>query len=817
MKILIVGGVAGGASTAARLRRLDEKNEIIMFERGEEISYANCGIPYYLGDVITDRTQLTIVSKEGFNKQFNVDVRIKSEVISIDRKNKKVKIKDTSNNNTYEESYDKLVLSPGGTPIRPQLQGINDSRIFTIRTLSDMDLVKKFIKEKNPKKVAIIGAGFIGLEMAENMHRLGLMVSIVELADQVLNVLDAEMAALIHDHLKVKNIELVLNNAVTEFKPAAGGGLKLLLKDGYEIDADFVILSIGVRPETALAKEAGLEIGSLGGIKVTPELKTSDPDIFALGDVIETRDSVCDCASLVPLANAANKQGRIVADNICGGKATYDGTPGTAIAKVFDMAAAITGSSEKLLKKRKLPYSKCYLTPSSHAGYYPDAFPIYMKFLYNPADGRVLGAQIVGPEGVDKRIDVLSTMVQLHRTVYELAKLELAYAPPFSSAKDPVNLAAMIAINQIQGRNPSVSFEDVEALKKENALFIDVRSGLEFELGHIAGSVNIPLPEIRKRLSEIPKDRKLVLVCNQGKTAYFAQSILKNSGYDKVFDLSGGFKLYKVATAPQQNVGIFQSHYIDKRDDIQTVIPGRGKIYQLDAGGLQCPGPIMALAKKINEISDGDVVEVIATDPGFRNDIPSWCATTGNKLLQVEERDKKIVAKVQKGKREEKSFNGEIPHDKTLVVFSGELDKVLASFVIANGAASMGRKVTMFFTFWGLNALKKKTSPKVKKGFFDFMFGIMLPRGSWRLKLSQMQMFGIGPKLIRFIMKRKNIDSLEAMIFAAKAAGVRIIACQMSMDMMGIKKEELMEGIEIGGVAVYLNSAESSDTNLFIS
>ena len=816
MKILIVGGVAGGASTAARLRRLDEKNEIIMFERGAEISYANCGIPYYLGDVIKDREQLTIVSKESFNKQFNVDVRTLSEVVSIDRKAKIVKVKDHTNNNVYEESYDKLVLSPGGAPIRPPIPGINDSRIFTIRSLSDMDLVKKFINENAPKKVAIVGAGFIGLEMAENMHHLGLMVSIVELADQVLNVLDPEMAAVIHDHLKLKNIELVLNNAVMEFKQA-DKGLKLLLKDGYEIEADFVILSIGVKPETSLAKEAGLELGALGGIKVTPDLRTSDPEIFALGDVIETKDSVCDCASLVPLANAANKQGRIVADNIMGGKATYDGTPGTAIAKVFDLAAATTGNSEKLLKKRKIAYNKCYLNPSSHAGYYPDAFPLYLKFLYSSKDGRVLGAQIIGPEGVDKRIDVIAAMVQLKRTVYELAKLELAYAPPFSSAKDPVNLAAMIAINQIEGRNPYVSFEDVETLKKENALFVDVRSKLEFDLGHISGSVNIPFGEIRKRKNEVPKDRKVILVCNQGKMAYFAQSVLKNSGYQNVYDLSGGFKLYKVATAPQQNVGIFRGHYIDKRDDISTVVPGTGEIYQLDAGGLQCPGPIMALAKKLAELEEGDVVAVTATDPGFRNDIPSWCETTGNLLVSVEEKDKKIVAKIQKGKKEARAFTGEIPHDKTIVVFSGELDKVLASFVIANGAASMGRKVTMFFTFWGLNALKKKRSPKVKKGFFDFMFGLMLPRGSFRLKLSQMQMFGIGPKLIRFIMKKKNIDSLEAMMFAAKSAGVRIIACQMSMDMMGIAKEELIDGIEIGGVATYLNSAELGDTNLFIS
>jgi len=556
MKVLIVGGVAGGASTAARLRRLNESAEIVIYEKGKEISYANCGIPYHIGNVIKERDSLVVVSKEDFEKMFNVKVFTETEVVEIDRKNKKIKVKDLKNGNSRDESYDKLVLSPGGYPVKPPIPGINDRRIFSIRNLFDMDMVKNFIGEKNPRKAVVVGAGFIGLEMAENLHMLGINVSIVELAGQVMNLLDFEMAAAIHQHLKSKKIELYLNDGVKEFLDK-NEKLELILQSGRKIEADIVILSIGVKPDIELAQKAGLKIGLLSGIKVNEKMETSDPEIYALGDATEIIDSVCNCPALIPLANSANKQGRIVAENICGGKETYKGTPGTAIAKVFDMTVAITGGSEKKLKKLGLPFEKAYLQPSSHAGYYPNAYPMIMKLLYSPKDGRVLGSQIIGNEGIDKRIDIIASIIQSQKTVYDLAELELAYAPPYSSAKDPVNLAGMIAINQIKGINKVVYIDEIENLQKEGAIFIDARTALEYSLGHIDGAKNIPLSEIRERMKEIPKDKKVILYCNHGKIAYFAFSILLQNGYTNVYNISGGYKMVKFISQNQENTGIF--------------------------------------------------------------------------------------------------------------------------------------------------------------------------------------------------------------------------------------------------------------------
>jgi NADPH-dependent 2,4-dienoyl-CoA reductase/sulfur reductase-like enzyme/peroxiredoxin family protein/rhodanese-related sulfurtransferase/TusA-related sulfurtransferase len=816
MKVIVIGGVAGGASTVARLRRLTEDAEIILFERGEEISYANCGIPYHIGDVIKDRDQLVVISKEEFEKQFKIDIRIRSEVLSIDQENKTVKVKDANNGNEYEESYNKLVLSPGGYPVRPPLPGINSSKIFSIRNLQDMDNIKSFIQEKGPKKAVVVGAGFIGLEVAENLKELGMSVSIVELADQVMNLMDYEMATAIHQHLHSKNVELYLKDGVKEFKEK-GGSLELELQSGRKLEAELVVLSIGIKPEVKLAKDAGLEIGQLGGIKVSDKMETSCQDIYALGDVIEVKDSVSGQPSLIPLANSANKQGRIVADNIMGAAKKYPGTPATAIAKVFDLAVAITGNNEKQLKKRGLSFSKAFLNPSSHAGYYPGAFPLIFKLIYSEPEGKILGAQVIGAEGVDKRIDVVAAMIQSGKTIYDLAALELAYAPPFSSAKDPVNLAGMIAINQLEGKNPVIFWDELDALKKEGVKLIDVRSPLEFELAHIEGATNIPLDDIRERLTEIPKDKKVVLYCNQGKKTYFAISILKNLGFRNVLNLSGGYKLYKFTTLKQENVGIFEDSFIDKKDDLHPVVKKEGSVIELDACGLQCPGPIMKLAQTAQLAKNGDVIRIQVTDPGFKSDIGVWCDKTGSTLLSVEDRDKKVIAHIQKGEPEVKSGRiGDIPHDKTIVVFSNDLDRALASFIIANGAAAMGRKVTMFFTFWGLNVLRSSEKVKVKKGLIDKMFGMMMPRGSKKLILSKMNMMGMGSMMMKQVMKAKNVDALEIMVQEALASGVRMVACQMSMDIMGIKKEELIKGVELGGVAAYLGAAEDADTNLFI-
>ncbi len=817
MKVIVIGGVAGGASTVARLRRQDEQAEIIMFERGQDISYANCGIPYHIGGVIKDRNELVIVSKQHFEALFNIKVKNLSEVIAINRENKTITVKDLTNNNEYQESYDKLVLSPGGSPIRPPLPGINASNIFTVRNLQDMDQINTYLSEKKPASAVIVGAGFIGLEIAENLHNLGIGVSIVELADQVMNLLDYEMATAIHQHLHAKNVGLYLKDGVKEFVEKQNSTMSVKLQSGREIAADIVILSIGIRPESALAKEAGLTIGQLGGIAVNEKMETNDPDIYALGDVTEIIDIVSGEQALIPLANSANKQGRIVADNICGANRTYKGTPATAIAKVFDLSVATTGNSEKQLKKRNINYDKVFLQPSSHAGYYPDAYPMIFKMLYSKDDKKILGTQIIGSEGVDKRIDVMAAMIQSKQTIDNLCDLELAYAPPYSSAKDPVNLAGMVAVNQLEGKVNMVCWDEIEKLTKEGAQLIDVRSPLEYKVSTIEGAINIPLEKIRKSLDKISKTKKVVLFCNQGKTAYFAYTILRNLGYDNIYNLNGGYKLYKITTLQQENIGIFEGSYIDKKDDLNSIIEQEGDIYQLDACGLQCPGPIMKLSQKMKELSIGDILEVTVTDAGFSNDVKSWASKAGATVLSIEAVDKKTLVRIQKSEPpQEANIATAIPHNKTLVVFSNDLDRALASFVIANGAVAMGRPVTMFFTFWGLNILRRQEKVKVRKGIIDKMFGAMMPKGTAELTLSKMNMMGMGSAMMKHVMKTKNVDSLEQMVAEALKAGVRMIACQMSMDIMGIKKEELIDGVEISGVATYLAATEDADTNLFI-
>lgn len=817
MKVLIVGGVAGGASTAARLRRNDEKAEIIIFEKGKEVSYANCGIPYFIGDVIKDRSLLELLTPKDFNEMLNVEVRNYSEVISIDKTNKTITVKDHLNNKEYQENYDKLVLSPGGNPIKPPLPGIGNEKIFTIRTLSDMDKIKSFINEHNPKKAVIIGAGFIGLEVAENLNELGIKVSIVELADQVMNVIDYEMATIIHQHLHTKKIGLYLKDGVKEFKENEKNELEVVLNSNRIIKADIVMLSIGIKPDVHLAKNAELTLGSLGGIETNSRMQTSDSNIYALGDATEIKDCVLEKMNLIPLANSANKQGRIVADNISGIEREYNCTSGAAIAKVFDMVVGTVGSNEKNLIRNKIEYSKVYLQPSSHAGYYPDAFPLMMKLIYSTTNYRVLGAQLIGADGIDKRIDVIATLLHNKGTIHDLSRLELSYAPPFNSAKDPVNVAAMIAINQVEGKNDVIFWDEVNKYKQNGALFLDVRDKLSYDLDHLDNAINIPLTKLREKLHELPKDKEIIIYCNQGKTGYFAMTILNQHGFTKIKNLSGGIKLFKFTTFKQENIGIFDDDYIDKKDDVQKVIAPIGKIIKVDACGMQCPGPILKLSKSIELADIGDTILIESTDQGFQRDVGVWAEKTNNELISLESHAGKITAQVKKGKQPEaQTLKGDIPHDKTLVVFSGDLDKAIAAFIIANGGASMGRKVTMFFTFWGLNILRKEEYVKVKKDIMGKMFGFMMPKGSKKLGLSKMNMAGMGAIMIKMLMKKKNVTALEGMIKDAMDNGVTIIACQMSMDLMGFKPEELIDGVEIGGVATYLGAAESADTNLFI-
>jgi len=820
MRYIIVGGVAGGMSAAARLRRIAEDAEIIVFERGEYISYANCGLPYYIGDVIKERSNLLVQTVEGFRKRFNVDVRVKSEVIGIDRKNKEVIVRDLSTGKEYRERYDKLILSPGATPVKPPIPGIDLENIFTLRDVADTDRIRNFVDTKKPRRALIVGAGFIGLEMAENLHNRGILVTIVEALEQMMGVLDYDMATLIHQHLKTKNVEFYLKDGVSSFESAGDGKIAVNLNSGRKIVVDMVILSIGVRPESKLAKEAGLELGERGHIVVNEYLQTSDPDIYAIGDVIEVYNPIIGKKVPLPLAWPANLQGRIVADNVVFGNVRkYKGTIGVAIAKVFDITVAVAGATEKMLKREGMPFKSIIIHPSSHAGYYPGALPMTLKLTFSPTDGKILGAQIIGYDGVDKRIDVLATAMNAGMTVYDLTEMDHAYAPPYSSAKDPVNLAGYVAENVLRGLVKVISVEEFLSLDRENIFILDVRTKDEYDLGHIEGAVNIPVDEIRQNLGKIPKDKKIIVYCSVGLRAYVACRVLYQNGFNEVYNLSGGYKMYEVVTQKQGNEDIFEGYRVDLADLVtkeKAPVVSAALEVEVDACGLQCPGPIMKLKEKMDTLPVGSRVIVKASDPGFMNDVKAWADVTGNRLIDLKMDKGVITAVIEKGTKQGVRSVNVNSDSATFIVFDDDLDKLIASFVLANGALAAGKKVTMFFTFWGLNALKKNSKFKVKKDLISKMFGVMLPKGTSELKLSKMNMFGIGPKMIRWIMKKKNIASLEELMKAAMEKGVKIVACQMSMDVMGIKKEELIDGIEVGGVATYMSAASESNINLFI-
>lgn len=818
MKYLVIGGVAGGATAAARLRRMDENADIILFERGKYVSYANCGLPYYIGGVITERDKLFVQTVEGFTARFNIDIRPEQEVTAIHPKDKTVEVKNLGTGQTYTESYDKLVLSPGAEPLRPGIEGINSKKIFTLRNVPDTDTIKNYVDQNKPRHAVVVGGGFIGLEMAENLHDLGINIAVVEMANQVMAPLDYSMATIVHQQLIEKKVDLRLEDGVSRFEETSEGIL-VHLRSGKQIATDLVILSIGVRPETRLAKEAGLAIGSLGGIAVNDYMQTSDPDIYALGDAVEVINPVTGKPALIPLAGPANKQGRIVADNIVfGNRETYKGTIGTSIAKVFDLTVAAAGANAKLLKREGIAYRSSYTHSASHAGYYPGAVPMSIKILFSPEDGKLLGAQIVGFDGVDKRIEMLAQVIQRKGTVYDLTELEQAYAPPYSSAKDPVNMAGYVAENILTKKVEIIGWRDIAQLSSETIL-IDVRTTDEYSLGSIPGAINIPVDELRSRLSELPKNKPIVVTCAIGLRGYLAYRILAQHGYKDIRNLSGGYKTWSIATAKPTLIQAGSNPKTTETEKTVAAVAPHSSTRQtirIDACGLQCPGPVMQLKKHYAEINTGDRLLVTATDQGFGKDVAAWCNMTGAQLVGVENKSGVIHATIEKGEPKSacKMVNG--GDNKTLIVFSDDLDKALASFVIANGAASTGKKVTMFFTFWGLNVIKKRQKPAVSKDIFGKMFGWMLPAHSGKLKLSKMNMGGAGSWMMRLIMKKKHIDSLESLIAQAAENGIEMIACTMSMDVMGVKQEELMENVTLGGVATYLERAEDANVNLFI-
>lgn len=816
-KYLIVGGVAGGATAAARIRRLTEDAEIILFEKGAYISYANCGLPYYIGGVIEERDRLFVQTPEAFGKRFNIDVRTRSEVIAIHPEKKQVTVR-SAEGKEYTENYDKLLLSPGASPVVPPLPGIQSEGIFTLRNVDDTDRIKAYMTAHQVRRTVIVGGGFIGLEMAENLKHAGSQVAVVEMAPQVMGPIDYSMAALVHQHLQQQDVKLYLEQAVERFS-REGDELTVYFKSGISLKADMVLLSIGVRAETRLAQEAGLKLGEMRGIWVDAYLQTSDADIYAVGDAIEYPHPITGKPWLNFLAGPANRQARIVADNmVLGNRIHYEGAIGTSIAKVFDLTVASTGLPAKRLKQMGIPYLSATIHNGSHAGYYPGSLQMDIKITFSPTDGKLYGAQIVGYDGVDTRIDQYALAIKQGATVEQLTRLEHAYAPPFSSAKDPVAISGYVAGNILSGKMTPLYWREMQQADKSQVTLVDVRTPDEYALGTIPGAINIPLDNLRERLADIPENQPVYLFCGVGLRGYLASNILKSKGYPDVRNLIGGLKTYNAATATIKTPEGFVC------DTTTHACPASScrcdkSIIKVDACGIQCPGPILKLKQAMDVLAVGQQLEVRATDAGFPRDAEAWCRTTGHKFLgkraeggiQIVEIEK-AAPQVVEATQPQTSEQG-----KTLILFSDDLDKTLATFVLANGAAATGKKVSIFFTFWGLNAIKKVRKPKVKKDIFGRMFGWMLPADSTQLALSKMNMLGIGSKMMRYLMRKKGVDSLETLRQQAIDQGVEFIACQMSMDVMGIKREELLDNVTVGGVASYMERAEQANVNLFIS
>lgn len=819
-KIVIVGGVAGGASAAARLRRLNEENHIVMFDRGEYISFANCGLPYYIGDVIQDRQKLLVQTVEGMNKRFQLDVRNLTEVTKINRAEKTVSVKHVQTGETYDESYDVLVLSPGAKPIRPNIPGIEEAKdIFTLRNIPDTDKIRSYVDDKAPKHATVIGGGFIGIEMAENLRERGVDVTLVEMADQVMTPLDREMVAPVQEHMRLHGVDLQLSDGVDSFSE---NGKRVHLKSGRVIDTDMVVLSIGVVPESSIATEAGLETGIRGAIRVNEKMLTSDPNIYAIGDAVEVLDYIFKEPTVVPLAWPANRQGRLVADIINGRDVKYNGTMATGIAKVFDMTVASTGWNEKRLTAAGKEFEAVHVHPGSHAGYYPGSTPVSLKLLFHPTTGEIYGAQGVGMNGVDKRIDVIATAMKGGLTVLDLPDLELSYAPPFSSAKDPVNMIGYVASNVVLGDNEVVHWNEIDELVQNGATLLDVRDESEHELGKIPGSINVPLNSLRDHLDDYSKDETIYVTCQVGLRGYLASRILRQNGF-KVKNLSGGYKTwsqvkrdFNAIEAGTQAANETAATATEEAPPAMTNEPIGAPIF-LDTCGLQCPGPILEVNKKVAELDEGETLRVLASDPGFFADIEAWAKKTSNKLVSKQFVNGRVEAVLQKGQGPAAVQAGASAGDgASMVVFSGDLDRALASFIIAQGAAAMGKDVTMFFTFWGLNVIRKPDAPEVKKQGIEKMFGMMMPSHAGELPLSNMNFGGVGQKMMKKVMSDKNVPSLDQMIKSAQEVGVKMVACTMSMDVMGIKEEELIDGIDLGGVAAYLGAAEGGNLNLFI-
>ncbi|MHB9138640.1 MAG: FAD-dependent oxidoreductase [Victivallaceae bacterium] len=810
MKIIIAGGVAGGASAAARAARLDSKAEIILFERGPYISFANCGLPYHVGNVIQHRDSLLVMTPEALKARSGIDARIRQEVIELDPVAKTVKVRKLDDGAEYIENYDKLILATGSRPAIPPIPGADDPDVLPLWTIPDMDRIKSRI-DKGVQHAVVAGGGFIGLEVAENLVERGVKTVLIQRPPQVMPSLDPEMASMLTKTLEDHGVRVYLNNALTAIR-RTDDGLIVTIKDGSEIKTQMVIMGLGVHPNSELARDAGLALNERGGIIVNAHLQTSNPDIYAVGDVIEVNDPVLNKPVMIPLAGPANRQGRIAANNIFGAGETYKGSYGTHICKIFELTAASVGVNEKRLVQEKVEFLKTYIIPSSHASYYPGAEPLFIKLLFEQS-GRILGAQVVGTDGVDKRIDVLATAIRSNLKVQDLEELELAYAPPYGSAKDPVNFAGFVANNIIKGDSRVVAPDQIP----QDAFVLDVRQPEEFMCGAIPGAVNIPLGELRNSLDKLPKDRLIVTNCKVGLRGYLAERLLRDNGFD-VKNLSGGYLVWTLFHKNEKTQQVLPAANNTGVEKTMEPVKSNGTIEELNVCGLQCPGPIVQVKNSLEKMADGDMLKVSASDAGFYKDLPAWCEATGNRLASIEKKGQNIEAVVVKGQGNAAPVSPAQQAEKrtTIVMFSNDLDKAMAGFIIATGFASLGHKVSIFFTFWGLNVLRKENPPPVKKDILSRMFGFMMPRGAKKLALSKMHMLGMGTAMMKHVMNSKNVDSLPELIAQARTMGIEFLACEMAMNVMGIKQEELLDGVQTAGVANFAALSARSTTTLFI-
>lgn len=805
-KYVIVGSVAAGASAAARLRRLDEQAQIVLFERGEYISYANCGLPYHVGSVIPRRDSLLVMTPERLRTRFNIDVRTLSNVSAIDVQKKALTIVPQTGE-PYRETYDTLLLATGSSPLPMVMPGSDDPDILKFWTIPDMDIVLQKINA-GAKKAVVVGAGFIGLEVAENLRMRNLDVTIVELAEQVLPTLDKEMSVYLAQELLDKGIELELGRRVTAYaRDPKSRQLRVTMDNGATLDADFVIMSVGVKPNSELAQAAGIVCGPRGHIHVNERMQTSVADIYAAGDAVEILDPITGATTAVPLAGPANKQGRIAADNMSGKLASrYGGTFGAAVLKVGALSAASVGLTERRVQQLQLPYQKIYTHPGSHASYYPGAAQMHLKILFAP-DGKILGAQGVGRQGVDKRIDVIATALASGRSVYDLASLELAYAPPFNSAKDPVNFLGMIAENMQTGLTTLAHADAIPA----DAVIIDVSEPAEVELGSVPGALTIPLGQLRSALEQLDNSKHYVLLCAVGLRGYIAERILKSKGYT-ASNLSGGYLTWKAfhqpLRRPPKKAACPLAADIKDQHELRT----------LDVRALACPGPVVRIKQEMDKMKPNDQLRLLAS-PSFSCDLTSWAQASGNAVVSTIEHPDHLEAILKKGEAattptvQAKPTSGS---DATLILFSNDLDKAMAALILACGMAAAGQKVSIFFTFWGLSVLRKHPGPVLKKSLLPTMFGWMLPKGVTKLALSKMHMLGMGSAMMKHVMRQQNVPSLQDLLVQARQLGVRFVACEMAMNVMGLQREELIEIDEVAGVANFAQLARTSTTNLFI-